>query len=54
MPFGLKSAPATFEHTIDQILGDIKGEYVDVLMDDFVIFCHTFEEHHQHVCEVLH
>lgn len=53
MPFGLKNAPATFQRTIDEVLGEVKGIYADVLMDDIVIFSETWEEHIMHVEDIL-
>lgn len=53
MPFGLTNAPATFQRLMDRIFYDIKDKYVLVYLDDINIFSNTFEEHIQHLTEVL-
>jgi len=53
MPFGLKNAPATFQRTLDEILGEAKGEYADVLMDDIIVFSDSYEMHLAHVRDIL-
>ena len=49
MPFGLSGAPATFQRMM------VKGqeEYTGVYIDDIVIYSKTWEEHLQHVRQVL-
>ena len=52
MPFGLHSAPATFQRMIDEILRDCRsfsGSYID----DIAIFSNSWEEHVQHLQEVF-
>src|SRR5215471_5792617 len=53
MPFGLCNAPATFQRTMDKVLGDIKDKFVMVYLDDVIIYSNTFEEHLKYVEEVL-
>jgi hypothetical protein len=53
MPFGLCNAPATFQRTMDKVLQRIKDKFVLVYLDDVIIFSKTFEEHIQHVEEVM-
>ena len=53
MPFGLCNAPATFQRTMDYVLGDTKGKFVMVYLDDVIIYSKTFEEHLVHLEEVL-
>ena len=53
MPFGLCNAPATFQRTMDYVLGDIKGKFVMVYLDDVIIYSKTFEDHMIHLKEVL-
>ena len=53
MPFGLCNAPATFQRTMDYVLGDAKGKFVMVYLDDVIIYSKTFEEHLKHIEEVL-
>ena len=53
MPFGLTNAPATFQRLMDRVFYDIKDKYVLVYLDDVTIYSSTFEEHIQHLKEVL-
>jgi hypothetical protein len=53
MPFGLCNAPATFQRTMDKVLQKIKDKFVLVYLDNVIIFSKTFEEHIQHVEEVM-
>lgn len=46
MPFGLKTAPATFQRNMDFLLGDLKFKNVSVYIDDILI-------HHQDESECL-
>ena len=52
MPFGLKGAPATFQRLMD-ILLDGTHLYAATYMDDLVVFSGSWEEHLQHVDEIL-
>ena len=45
MPFGLTSAPATFQRLMDTLLGDLLYKTVMVYLDDIVIYTKTWEEH---------
>ncbi|KAK9680148.1 Reverse transcriptase (RNA-dependent DNA polymerase) [Popillia japonica] len=45
MPFGLTNAPATWQRTIDNVLGHDLEPHVFVYLDDVVIVTSTFEEH---------
>ena len=47
MPFGLTTAPATFQRLMNNILGDL--EFVIVYLDDILICSRTWEEHIQHL-----
>uniref|UniRef100_A0A183CNF3 RNA-directed DNA polymerase n=1 Tax=Globodera pallida TaxID=36090 RepID=A0A183CNF3_GLOPA len=53
MPFGLTNAPATFQNMMDAEFRDIKGVYVEIYIDDILIFSKTTKEHPEHVKEVL-
>jgi len=44
MPFGLTSAPATFQRLMDSVLHDLLWNTVMVYLDDIVIFTKTWEE----------
>ena len=45
MPFGLTSAPATFQRLMDSILGDLLWKTVMVYLDDIIIFTEGWQEH---------
>lgn len=45
LPFGLCSAPATFQRMMDTVLGGLKWKSCLVYLDDVVVFSETFEEH---------
>ena len=49
LPFGLCSAPATFQRTIDALLSNIKWEFCIPYIDDIFIFSKTFEDHLKHL-----
>ena len=52
MPFGLHGAPATFQRMVDKLLNgmqDSAGAYID----DVVVYSDTWEEHLQHLRQVL-
>ena len=53
MPFGLKNAPATFQHFINDILSDYLDDFAFAYIDDILIFSNTLEEHHKHVRLIL-
>ena len=52
MPFGLQGAPATFQRLMDKVVQGLEP-FSAVYLDDLVIFSKTWEEHLQHVREVL-
>ena len=45
MPFGLKTAPATFQRLMDLTLTALIGTELFVYLDDIVIYANTLEEH---------
>ena len=53
MPFGLKNAPATFQHFINDVLSEYLDEFAISYIDDILIFSNSLEEHHVHVRRVL-
>ena len=53
MPFGLMNAPISFQTLITNVLRDINWKYVLCYIDDILIFSKTFEEHLEHIEEVL-
>ncbi|KMQ85388.1 reverse ribonuclease integrase, partial [Lasius niger] len=53
MPFGLHSAPATFQQLLDTILGPALEPHVFVYLDDIIILSRTFDEHLELLAEVF-
>jgi len=51
MPFGLTNAPAVFQRLMQQVLSNLKTDdgrdFVEVYIDDVLIFSETLEEHLQ-------
>ena len=53
MPFGLTGAPSTYQRFINSILDPIRRPYIQVYLDDILIFSRNETEHIQHVQEVM-
>lgn len=53
LPFGLCSAPATFQRMMDTVLTGLKWQTCLVYLDDVVVFSETFEQHLQRLKKVL-
>eukprot|EP00833_Pecoramyces_ruminatium_P008925 jgi/Orpsp1_1/1182957/evm.model.c7180000083281.1 len=53
MPFGLRNAPSVFQRFIQDVLDETIGIYVQVYLDDIIIYSKNKEEHIQHVRIVL-
>lgn len=53
MPFGLHSAPATFQRLLDSVLGPELEPNVLVYLDDIIVASQTFDEHLKHLAEVF-
>ena len=44
MPFGLKTAPATFQRMMDEVLGNLLHEFAIVYLDDILIIAKSMDE----------
>ena len=53
MPYGLKCAGFTFQQAMNMILSKVLGKYALAYIDDVCIYSNTFEEHIEHLDEVL-
>ena len=53
MPFGLCKGPASWQHLINDILFDFLHRFVQVYLDDILIYSKTLKEHHFHIRQVL-
>jgi len=53
LPFGLCTAPATFQRAMNMILAGVKWKICVVYLDDVIVFSCSSEEHLQHLDEVL-
>ena len=47
LPFGLKNAPATFQRTIRQVLGDLYLKGVIPYFDDIIVYSEDIQSHYQ-------
>lgn len=53
MPFGLCNAPATFQRLMNDIFMDTFDKYLNIYLDDLIIYSRDRESHEKHVREVL-
>lgn len=53
LPFGLKTAVASFTRCMDQVLGPFFAAFVHVYVDDILITSSSFQEHVRHLDLVL-
>ncbi|XP_025073445.1 uncharacterized protein LOC112552444 [Pogonomyrmex barbatus] len=53
MPFGLHSAPATFQRLLDRVIGPELEPHAFAYLDDIIVASRTFAEYLQHLREVF-
>ena len=53
MPFGLCSAPATFQRLMNEVLMPYMDQFVIAYLDDLCVYSKTPEEHLEHLDKVL-
>lgn len=53
MPFGLINAPFTFQKIMNKIFKDYKWKFVNVYLDDVIIYSENFDQHMMHLKLVL-
>jgi len=53
LPFGLATAPSTFQRTMNVILSPVLGRHTLAYLDDIVIYSSSFDLHLKHLGETL-
>ena len=53
MPFGLTNAPAAFQRLMDRVLKNEMGKFVQVYLDDIIVYSKSWEEHLEHIEQVF-
>lgn len=53
MPFGLATAPSTFQRAINAVLHPVLGRHTLAFLDDVVVASRNFDEHLQHLDETM-
>jgi hypothetical protein len=53
LPFGLKTAPATFQKMMNSVLSGLTGTRCFVYLDDIVIYAKSLADHNTKLKEVL-
>ena len=53
MPFGLKTAPATFQRVMNTALSGLTGTRCFVFLDDIVIYANSLADHDRKVRDVF-
>ena len=53
MPFGLTTAPATFQRLMGTVFNDIRFKFIIVYIDDILVHSTTFDDHLEHLEEMF-
>jgi hypothetical protein len=53
LPFGLTNAPGVFMSLMNGVFREYLDKFVQVFIDDILIYSQTMEEHDEHLCLVL-
>lgn len=53
LPFGLKNSPMTFVRLMNEVLRGYLDDFVQVYLDDIVIYSDSFDNHLDHLAKVL-
>ena len=53
MPFGLSTAPQTYEHLTELTLSSLQWSLCLIYLDDVIVFSHDFDEHISRLDKVL-
>ena len=51
--FGLTNAPIAFINLMNSVLRDCLDKFVEIFIDDILIYSKNLEEHEEHLCIVL-
>jgi hypothetical protein len=53
LPFGLTNAPGVFMSLMNGVFREYLDKFVQLFIDDILIYSRTMEEHDEHLCLVL-
>jgi len=53
MPFRLNNIPATFQRLMNKVLRQYIGKFIQVYLDDVIIYSNNLDEHKRHIKAVL-